>query len=237
VVLARRVRATGPGLAGVSEPSQAVFRHVPRALTKTDLAYGQIRQAILEGLFRPGSTLDQEVLAEQLDLSTTPVREALRRLESERLVVRRAHRDTVVAPLSMTTVEESFAVRFALDPMAASLAATKATPEERKLLKELLVADEPGPRPADRVTRHRQLHRAVYGACHNELLVEMLDTLWDVGDRYRLVALQHGAVAPPLPKDHGPILEAVIDGKAKLAAKLMHEHTAEAFQTISDSAR
>jgi DNA-binding GntR family transcriptional regulator len=77
----------------------------------------------------------------------------------------------------------------------------------------------------------------VYGACHNELLVEMLDTLWDVGDRYRLVALQHGAVAPPLPKDHGPIIEAVIGGKAKQAAKLMHAHTAEAFQTISDSAR
>jgi DNA-binding GntR family transcriptional regulator len=222
---------------GVSDPSKALFREAPRALTKTDLAYDQIRRAILEGLFRPGSTLDQEVLAEQLDLSTTPVREALRRLESERLVVRRAHRDTVVAPMSMTMVEESFSVRFALDPMAASLAATNATPEERKALKELLLAEEPGPRPVDRVTRHRKLHRAVYGACHNSLLVEMLDSLWDVGDRYRLVTLQHGAVAPPLPQDHGAVVKAVIEGKAKQAAKLMHEHTAQAFQTIRDSAR
>jgi DNA-binding GntR family transcriptional regulator len=177
------------------------------------------------------------VLAEQLELSTTPVREALRRLESERLVVRRAHRDTVVAPLEMTTVEEAFAVRLALDPMAASLAAAKASPDERKLLAGLLFADEPGPRPVDRVSRHRQLHRGVYGACHNRVLVEMLDSLWDVGDRYRLVTLELGAVAPPIRQDHGALMEAVVDGHAKQAGKLMREHTAEAFQKIRDSAR
>jgi DNA-binding GntR family transcriptional regulator len=223
-------------LGAVTEASKPFFPEVPRALTKTDLAYEQIRQAILEGTLKPGSNLDQEVLAEQLELSTTPVREALRRLESERLVVRRAHRDTVVAPLSMTMVEESFSVRLALDPLAVSLAASKATAEERKVLQEQLFADEPGPRPLDRVTRHRQLHAAMYGACHNALLVEMLDSLWDVGDRYRLVTLALGAVAPPIHQDHGKIIEAVIDGRARQAAKLMREHTAKAFQTIRDAA-
>lgn len=221
----------------VSDASKSRFREVARALTKTDLAYGQIRQAILEGHFEPGSTLDQEELAHQLDLSTTPVREALRRLESEHLVVRRAHRDTVVAPLSMTTVEESFSVRLALDPLAASLAATEAAPEERKLLQELLLGDEPGPRPVDRVNQHRHLHRGVYGTCHNAVLVEMLDSLWDLGDRYRLVTLQLGAIAPPIYRDHGAILEAVIEGRSKDAAKLVHEHTSEAFELIRDSAR
>jgi DNA-binding GntR family transcriptional regulator len=221
----------------VTEPSPNLFREVPRALTKTDLAYGQIREAILEGHFRPGTTLDQEELAQQLELSTTPVREALRRLESELLVVRRAHRDTVVAPLSMTMVEEAFAVRLSLDPMAASLAAANATPEERKHLEELIFGDEPGPAPVARVKRHRHLHRAIYSPCHNTILVGMLDTLWDVGDRYRLVTLELGAIAPPLQQDHASVAAAVMDGKVKAAGKLMHEHTAEAFDKIRDSAR
>ncbi|MCU1491337.1 MAG: hypothetical protein JWM85_2742 [Acidimicrobiaceae bacterium] len=212
-----------------------MFGAAPHAVTKTDLAYDQIRQAILEGRFKPGATLDQEVLAEQLDLSTTPVREALRRLESERLVVRRAHRDTVVAPLSHQMLEETFAIRLALDPMAASLAATHATKEERKVLEELLHWKEPGPKPADRVSKHRQLHQAIYGAAHNAILIEMLESLWDIVDRYRLLTLQGGVVAPPIHRDHGALLEAVIDGRARDAAKLMREHTIEGIQAIRDS--
>ncbi|MCU1492436.1 MAG: hypothetical protein JWO62_200 [Acidimicrobiaceae bacterium] len=220
-----------------TDSPKALFREVAHAVTKTDLAYAQIRQAILEGHFEPGSMLDQEELAQQLDLSTTPVREALRRLESERLVVRRAHRDTVVAPLSMDMVEETFTVRLALDPLAASLAATQASPEQRRLMQEHLLGEEPGPTPVDRVSQHRSLHRGIYGACHNAVLVEMIDSLWDVGDRYRLVTLQRGAVVQPIHQDHHAILEAVIDGRAKDAAKLVHEHTADAFQTIRDAAR
>jgi DNA-binding GntR family transcriptional regulator len=220
----------------VSEAARPLFGGAPKPLTKTDLAYDQIRQAILVGHFKPVSTLDQEVLAEQLDLSTTPVREALRRLESERLVVRRAHRDTVVAPLSHEMLEETFTIRLALDPMAASLAATNATAEERAVLGELLHGRDPGPKPADRVSAHRQLHRAIYGACHNAVLVEMLDSLWNIVDRYRLVTLEHGVTAPPIHRDHDALAEAVIAGRSKEAAKLMREHTIEGIQAIRESA-
>lgn len=205
-------------------------------VTKTDLAYEQIREAILDGRFKPGSTLDQEVLAEQLDLSTTPVREALRRLESERLVVRRAHRDTIVAPLSKEMLEETFTIRLALDPMAASLAAQHATAQERKTLEGFLHVDEPAPKPSDRVNTHRQLHRAIYGASHNEILIEMLESLWNIVDRYRLVTLQLGAIAPPIHRDHEALVEAVVAGRAREATKLMREHTVDGIQAIRDSA-
>lgn len=67
----------------------------------------------------PGSTLDQEALARQLGLSTTPVREALRWLESERLVVSRAHRNTLVASLSLDLLEEVYAIRLVVEAAAA----------------------------------------------------------------------------------------------------------------------
>src|SRR5260370_37031073 len=89
-----------------------------RALTKADLAYQQIRQRILEGELAPETSLDQEALAKWLGLSTTPVREALRRLEAELLAVSRAHRDTVGAALAVAMAEEVYARRRSLEPVA-----------------------------------------------------------------------------------------------------------------------
>src|SRR5262245_40634132 len=100
------------------------------ALTKTDLAYWHVRQEILEGTLAPGSALDQEALAARLGLSTTPVREALRRLESEHLVRSRAHRDTVVAELSPTLLADTYAVRLTLDPLAVMMTAKTASDTE-----------------------------------------------------------------------------------------------------------
>ncbi|MDA8295577.1 MAG: GntR family transcriptional regulator [Actinomycetota bacterium] len=220
----------------MSGPAGGLFGAAPNALTKTDLAYEQIREAILAGRFEPGSVLDQELLAEQLKLSTTPVREALRRLESERLVVRRAHRDTVVAPLAAEVLEESFTIHLALDPVAASLAATNATAEERRVLNQLLDVDEPGGNTAQEVHAHRRLHRAIYGACHNSILVEMLDSLWNIMDRYRYVSARIGTEVPAVHRDHAPLLEAVIAGRPREAARLMRLHTIEGIEAMRGGA-
>src|ERR1700722_4573098 len=135
-----------------------------RAVTKTDLAYLQIRQKILEGELPPEMSLDQEALAQSLGLSTTPVREALRRLESERLVVNRAHRDTIVAPLSLGGVEEVFAVRLSLDPLAVSLAATHASDSEREGFRALSGQHPPKNDQVASVYFNRHLHRSIYAA-------------------------------------------------------------------------
>src|ERR1700741_2434472 len=131
-----------------------------RPVTKTDLAYLQIRQKILEGDLPPEMSLDQEALAQSLGLSTTPVREALRRLESERLVVSRAHRDTIVAPLSLDTMEEGVAVRLSLDPLAASLAATHASDSERERIRVLSGQHPSEDDPVISVYFNRHLHRS-----------------------------------------------------------------------------
>src|ERR1700692_4179432 len=122
-------------LAGWRLPESA---RVPlRPVTKTDLAYLQIRQMILEGELPPGISLDQEALAQSLGLSTTPVREALRRLESERLVLSRAQPGQVGGPRPLATKEKVFSVRLSLDPLAASLAAAHADDSERERIRAL----------------------------------------------------------------------------------------------------
>jgi DNA-binding GntR family transcriptional regulator len=203
-----------------------------RPVTKTDLAYLQIRQKILEGELLPGTALDQESLAESLGLSTTPVREALRRLESERLVINRVHRDTIVTPLSRETVEEVYAVRLSLDPLAAGLAAVHAPAAAREKALALSHEKPASDDPASHVYLNRQLHRSIYASCGNTVLVDVLDSLWDLSDRYRLIICKDAAVIETAKEEHDAIVAAVIQGDAAQAARLMQEHLAGSLAQI-----
>lgn len=194
-----------------------------RALTKTDMAYISVREQIFTGQLAPGALIDQEVLAASLGLSTTPVREALRRLESEHLVVTRAHRDTVVATLSAKQLQEVYEIRMFLDPYAVQLAAQNATDAEREEMAQLLK----GHRKEDAIGElhyNRLLHRAIYGACGNETLIQLLDQLWDLSDRHRYAILHEHSGSKNAHKEHGALIRAVIAGDDKLATELMRKH-------------
>ncbi len=81
------------------------------ALTKADYAYSEVRERIMSGALPHGAVVSQEALAAELDVSTTPLREAMRRLSSEGLVVLDAHRDARVAPLSAAEARSLFEIR------------------------------------------------------------------------------------------------------------------------------
>ena len=94
-------------------------------LTKTDYAYAALRERIMSGALPHGSPVSQEALAAELNVSTTPLREAMRRLASEGLVILDAHRDARVAPLTADEARSLFEVRQQLDPLAVRLAAER----------------------------------------------------------------------------------------------------------------
>lgn len=206
----------------------------PVILTKTDMAYWQVRQEILDGTLAPGTSLDQEALAARLGLSTTPVREALRRLESERLVVGRAHRDTFVAELSREVLEDTYAVRLNLDPLAVSLAAKFAKPEELEAISRL-AHNEISDDPTEQLQQNRVLHRAIYCASGNDVLIEMLDLLWDRTDRYRLITIKEERDTDKTRHEHVEIADAVTARNGRLAAKLMTAHISKSFELIQKS--
>lgn len=99
-------------------------------LSKSDLAYAELRGRILFGTLPAGSRLAQYDLAESLNMSITPLREAIRRLSSEGLVTVETHRDVRVSTMTSDEARQLFEVRLSLDPTAAELAALRRTDED-----------------------------------------------------------------------------------------------------------
>ena len=205
------------------------------AMKKSELAYKLIREQILSGERAPGSPIDQEVLAKSLGLSTTPVREALRRLESERLVNTRAHRDTVVAPVSAADLEHVYQLRLQLDPLAAALAAKNVSPSIKESL-ERLIETSVGEMATAELDFNRELHSEIYSACGNPVLVEILDRLWDQSDRYRMITIARERSSNIALREHAAIVDAVLEGNSRLAARLMRQHVADSLARIREAA-
>ena len=197
--------------------------------TKSDFAYTRVRELILSGELEPGAVINQAVLARQIGISTTPLREALRRLKQQGLVELDAHRDARVTQLDAEEARDLLEVRRSLDPMAASLAAerrTKPDIAEMRMSLEGLEALPSNP-TIEQLIAHRRFHTAVYRASHNALLIEMLDGLWDTGDRYR----RHGLQVERSPEEralkaheHTLLFQAIVEGDGETAAEVMRAH-------------
>jgi DNA-binding GntR family transcriptional regulator len=196
---------------------------------KSSTAYDAVKIRILRHVYAPGQTLNQATLATELGISTTPLREALRRLESEGLVELRRHSDARVAPLSAEEARDLIELRLALDPVAVSLAADRRTKDDIAQMRAaaagmIALPDHPS---IEQLIAHRTFHQALYRASHNELLITTLDGLWDKSDRYRLVGLRQPrghAEREDRTREHHLLLEAVVAGDADEAARVMRTH-------------
>jgi DNA-binding GntR family transcriptional regulator len=197
--------------------------------TKGDLAYTRVRELILSGDLAPGTVLPQASLAATIGMSTTPLREGLRRLAQEGLVDLDAHRDARVRPLDGTEARDLLELRGTLDPMAAALAAERRTDDDLADVGSALdgleaLSDDPTPAQLE---SHQRFHAAIHRASHNSLLVGILDGLWVKTDRYRRHALADGRTAEERKaraSEHRQLFEAVRDGDAETAAELMRRH-------------
>jgi DNA-binding GntR family transcriptional regulator len=199
--------------------------------TKSDFAYTKLREKILSGEFEPGQVLHQAMLARTIGISTTPLREALRRLKSEGLVELDAHRDARVTELTPEEARDLLEVRRSLDPLAVSLAAERRTKSDIAEIREAAKDLEPlrhGFGVDDLIT-HRRFHTALYRASHNDLLIATLDGLWDKADRYRRVGMsteRSQAERDEKAAEHAQLVECVAAGAAEEAAAIMHQHIA-----------
>ncbi|UOY01984.1 GntR family transcriptional regulator [Blastococcus sp. PRF04-17] len=201
----------------------------PGFATKSDLAYTRVRALILSGDLAPGDVLQQGALARAIGMSTTPLREALRRLKQDGLVELDAHRDARVRPLDAAEARDLLELRGSLDPLAASLAAQRRTQADVADIRSALEGLESlGDRPsAHQLASHHRFHAAIHRASHNALLVELLDGLWVKTDRYRRHGLEGGRTddeRDARATEHRQLFEAVRDGAADEAAALMRRH-------------
>ena len=211
----------------------------PRTITwssKTDVAYLNLRDQLLDGRLSPGTVLDQEALARDLGLSTTPVREALRRLEVEGLISQGSHRAMRVPELSVRELDDLFAIRLQLDPWAARLGSERATDTERAELRRL--ADDGSDVPArELLVRNRQLHRLMYATSGNAELTTLLDGLWDRCDRYRMnlyrmVLLSDEHAADTAANEHRRMVDAFNKKNLDRLAQLVTRHLTGSYDAL-----
>ena len=197
--------------------------------TKSEFAYARVRELILSGELQPGAVINQAVLARQIGSSTTPLREALRRLKEQGMVELDAHRDARVAPLDAAEARDLLEMRRSLDPLAASLAADRRTTADIAEMRAGLEGLEalPSNPTVGQLEAHRRFHAAIYRASHNALLVETLDGLWDTADRYRRHGLQVERSTEErarTAREHVLLLEAVVEGDGATASDVMRAH-------------
>jgi DNA-binding GntR family transcriptional regulator len=217
------------------------------APTKADGAYLELRNQILLGTLRPGSRVDYPQLAASMGVSITPLREALRRLEADHLVIRSAHRDVVIAPLTRAEASELVAVRQELDLLAARLAATQMTGEELAMARRLVARQDEEEalrylREAElpvavggMLSVNRAFHRMVYCGSHNQVLIQYRDAISTRTERYVILARQIYTVPPEaFLLMHEKLLAALEARDAVAATDIMRAHYRELDLNFAD---
>lgn len=145
----------------------------PATVSSGEAAYEALLDAIREGRFQPGDRLREEVVGEQLSISRTPVREALRRLEADGIVEHRARIGAVIRKLNHREVVELYEMRVVLERTAAELAAKHGAEPEFDALDELneaIVQERANPSKAAAI--NQAFHRGLYQAGRNRFLLE-----------------------------------------------------------------
>lgn len=205
-----------------------------RFATKAEAVYQEIRSQILRGVLPPASPLNQDALAPELGVSVTPVREAVRRLESEGLVQFQAHKSVIVSPLSLDELSEIYDVRLQLDPHAAAVATTKASEEALARIEEM-ARTEVSSDPLEQATINRAFHRSIYVESGNVLLIEILDRLWERTDRYRTMLVSTEVDVKTVVREHLEIVVAMRSRRSREVAKLIRAHVMKARASIESA--
>lgn len=204
-----------------------------------EIVYEQLKETILRGSFSNGFRLVEQELAKQLQVSRTPVREALRRLESEGLI-ESSRQGLVVKEYSEDEIREIYMIREALESLAAEFAARNATPEEIRNLETLVVRmreiDEGAEvDPDEAMAVHRNFSEAYNQASHMPTLVRLIGSLKEQVARFRKVSLSSKERRGNAFLEHKALLDALKNGDSELAAELTRKHIRNALKAYFES--
>lgn len=205
-----------------------------------ELVFEALREAIISGVLKPGERLMEVQLAEELGVSRTPVREAIRKLELEGFVVMIPRKGAYVSGISLKDVADVFEIRSALEGLAAGLAAERITEDELEELERLLVKKgeiiETG--DLDRLVEIDTLfHETLYKASRNEKLVQMINNLREQIQRFRSTSLAYPGRMREALEEHKKIVEAISERNIQLAEKLAQEHIENAENSLLEAIR
>lgn len=192
-----------------------------------DVVFKTLREAILKGDLAPGERLMEIKLANQLGVSRTPIREAIRKLELEGLVVMVPRKGAEVAKITEKDLRDVLEVRASLEELAISLACERISDEKIKELKAALEEFRTVIGGKD-VTKIAQMdvafHDVIFEATNNARLVQMVNNLREQMYRYRLEYLKDFSTHERLDEEHMQIFEAVSERDSERAKELIRKH-------------
>jgi DNA-binding GntR family transcriptional regulator len=198
-----------------------------------DLVYESLRKAIFDGNLKPGDRLVEIALAQELNVSRTPVREALRKLETEGLVEAVPRKGVIVRGFDPEDILEVYTIRMALEKVAAVRTARRITSEELEELQDHLDRaaewsaradrDEPGA-CAEVFEAHQRFTDGLVRASRMPRLIGLIETYREYLERFRRVTLSGSERRLRVQREHQAILDAVRRKDREALERLVQEH-------------
>jgi DNA-binding GntR family transcriptional regulator len=230
--MGREGTAFAPRLSATPMSTSPLTVHQPEAAeaeSLSDRAYYAIRELIVTLDLAPGSIVSERELQDRLGVGRTPVREALQRLERERLVEVYPRRGIFVSNVNVLDLAVLSEVRGTLESFASRLAAERSTAADREVTVELLAELETLTSSADArrlIDLDQRIHRHVYRCAHNPFLEATLDGYYVLTLRIWFLALERVSRLGDAVGEHRELLEAIRDGDPDRAEDAMRRHVA-----------
>ena len=191
-----------------------------------EMVYEELKMQILKGSIIPGTRMMEVELAEEMGVSRTPIREAIRKLEKEGLVTIEPRRGAYASMISTEDMVEILEVRQDLEGLAAYFAASRMSDEQMAELKEVSnnynEAVKRG-KMEDMIKYDTRFHHIIVESCRNKILVQMIEQLQELVLRFRYIYYDNFRRAENMPEEHEAIMAAISEGdadKARAAADI-----------------
>ena len=197
-----------------------------------------LREAIRTGVLKPGERLMEIQLSEELGVSRTPVREAIRKLDQEGYVVMMPRRGAYVADMSIRDVNEIFEIRTALESLSNGLAAERITAEELEHLQRLLVQIGSYIKAGDMdkiVDTDIEFHDLLYRASRNARLEGIISNLREQLTRFRTLSMSYPGRLEATLEEHRAMVDAIAQGDTEAAMRAAERHMERSEQTLMDA--
>lgn len=207
-----------------------------KTVSLADRVYERLENDILTGKYKRGEVLTEARLSQELEVSRTPIREALRRLLQERLITEDG-RGTVVLGITLKDYEDMSAVRIRLEGLAVRGFIENKTEESIRELKDAVEIQEfyLSKQDAEHMKQSDSVfHQTIYRYCGSTILEDILLPLHNKVQRFRKISFSQHNRAEESSAEHRRIYEAIAAGDAEKAEQLMIEHVGNAIQYIMD---
>lgn len=208
-----------------------------RSISLADCVFERLENDILSGKYAYGEVLTEAQLAEELEVSRTPIREAIRRLEQEDILTVTG-KGLIVQGITRADIEDIMEVRRLIEGKAARRAAENMTDEQKQKLKETVELQEfyVSKNDPDRVqVQDHEFHELIYAGSGSVTLQGTLSPLHRKAQKFRRASVAKKSRAADSVREHTAICEAILAGDGDAAEKLMLAHIESARRSILDN--